>query len=348
MIRPKPKPSNTPIRGGAVVVTAVLLVGAQIGLSGVALPAFGSGGDLIRELDPLLFERFAAPAPPERQADTPEDTPAPEPEEPTAVSFDQEVGDAMEQLEELFADGPTTPPVSDRADGAVTPDAPGIDAEATNDRFESLFGSTGDVVVGRAGRGRGNQPRQADGGVGIGINERLSTADDPPETRTDDGPGVAVATGSDRPDEEAPDVRIAEFSSESFDGTEADRLALWMRANPGDLPVGVRVHMNFEPTFLTSTSRFASEGRNWELYLMFNESLRELHLVLVEEDRSVYLIDRGFQEQSRSLREGTVRRTGREIVSVDSRTGIAGSDRAQDFYNVFLSWWEATKADGTP
>ena len=112
-----------------------------------------------------------------------------------------------------------------------------------------------------------------------------------------------------------------------------------------DLPVGVRVHVNFEPTFLTSTALFASEGRNWELYLMFNQSLREVHLVLVEGNRSVYLIDRGFQEQSRSLREGTVRRTGGAIIAVDSQSGAASSDRARDFYNVFLSWWEVVKLD---
>jgi sulfopropanediol 3-dehydrogenase len=127
--------------------------------------------------------------------------------------------------------------------------------------------------------------------------------------------------------------------------SEADRLALWMRSNPDDLPVGVRVHVNYEATFLTSTATFRDEGRNWELFMMFNESLRELHLVLVEGARSVYLIDRGFQEESRSLREGTVRRTGGSIVAVDSRSGTPSGERARDFYNVFLSWWEATKAD---
>ena len=55
MIRPKPKPSSAPIRGGAVVVTAVLLAGAQVGLSGLALPQLTSGADRIRELDPLVF-----------------------------------------------------------------------------------------------------------------------------------------------------------------------------------------------------------------------------------------------------------------------------------------------------
>lgn len=348
MIRPKPKPSTTPIRGGAIVVTTVLLVGAQAGLSGLDLPSLASGSDRIRELDPLVFERFAAPAPPESTADVPEDAPTPELEEPPAVSFDQEVGQAMEQLEELFGDNLETPAVGDRTDGPAGPEAPGIAAEATDDRFESLFGAGDDVVVGRTGRGRAGQTREGRGGVGIGINETLSAPDDPEPDRGGAGPGVSVATGTERPADEGSEVAIAEFSSESFDGSEADRLALWMRQNPGDLPIGVRVHMNYEPTFLTSTTRFASDGRNWELYLMFNESLRELHLVLVEGDRSVYLIDRGFQEQSRSLREGTVRRTGREIVTVDSRSGIAGSERAQDFYNVFLSWWEATKSNEAP
>ena len=73
---------------------------------------------------------------------------------------------------------------------------------------------------------------------------------------------------------------------------------------------------------------------------MYNESLRELHIVLVEGDRSVYLIDRGFQAQSRSLREGTVRRIEGEIMTVDSQRRAASDDRAQEFYNIFLSWWE--------
>jgi len=61
------------------------------------------------------------------------------------------------------------------------------------------------------------------------------------------------------------------------------------------------------------------------------------------------MIDRGFQEESRSLREGTVRRLDGRIVAVDSRTASASSERAQDFYNVFLSWWESVNDDaGSP
>ena len=77
-----------------------------------------------------------------------------------------------------------------------------------------------------------------------------------------------------------------------------------MRSNPAPLPVGVRVHMNYESTFLTSVVPFDSNGARWELFLMYNEVLRELHIVLVQGDRSVYLIDRGFLEQSRFSTRG--------------------------------------------
>jgi len=347
MIRPKPRPGTALPRGLAVAVTFLVLLGAQAGLKGVAVPAFASGRDMIRELDPMLFERFAAPPPPEPEAGAPQDE-APEEvlEEPASLSFDQEVGMAMEQLEERFASEPVAPTVGERSTGAADGAGTGIAADVSADRFESLFGADDGVVVGRAGRGRATPDRDGEGGLGIDINERL--ADDTAATADSggSGPDVSVSTGADRSDDaEASEVEISEFSSESFDGSEADRLALWMRTNPGALPIGVRVHVNYEPTFLTSTALFSSDGRNWELFLMFNESLRELHLVLVDGDRSVYLIDRGFQEQSRSLREGTVRRTGGRIIAVDSRSGAASSDRAQNFYNVFLSWWEAAKVD---
>ncbi len=339
MIRPQAKSSPLLPRLIAVTVTGALLVGVQSGLAGLALPAMASGRDMIRELDPLMFERFAAPAPPESDPNEEEEvTPDVAPEEPAAVSFEQEVGMAVEQLEELFGDDSPTP--TDVEDPRAGPEGIGLEADVPTDRFESLFGSGDDVAVGvRRDRPSG---RGGSDGVGIGIRETSVGGDPGIGSGSSSGPDVSVQTGNERSDEES-DVVIEEFEPEAFDGSEADRLGQWMRANPAPLPIGVRVHVNYEPTFLTSTASFVSEGRSWELYLMFNESLRELHLVLVDGDRSVYLIDRGFQERSRSLREGTVRRQGGEIMSVDSQTGAASGDRAQEFYNVFLSWWEATK-----
>jgi hypothetical protein len=345
MIRPKPRPSAGKPRGVAIVLTVVLMLGAHAGLKGIPVPAFASGRDMIRELDPLMFERYAAPVPeevPEATEDTP---PAEEAEQPeTVLTLDQEVGLAMEELENLFALDDVAPPEVERTAGTDEVSAVGIDDDLANDRFESLFGAGGDPLAGRAARGRNPQGRGSQAGVGVGINERVVTANEDTLVGSAEGPTVAVETGASRADEEASVVVIRAFESDSFDGSEADILANWMRGHAAELPVGVRVHMNYESAFLTAVAPFSSEGREWELFLMFNESLRELHIVLVEGDQSVYLIDRGFLEQSRSLREGTVRRVDGEIVAVDSRSGSASSDRAQDFYNVFLSWWEAAKS----
>ena len=346
MIRPKARPSAGKPRGVAIALTVVLMLGAHAGLKGLPVPAFASGRDMIRELDPLMFERYAAPASEEVLEPTEDAPPEEETEQPeTVLTLEQEVGLAMEELENLFSLDDVAPPEADRAAVDDEVSTVGIDDEVANDRFESLFGAGDDVLAGRAARGRNPQGRGGRAGVGVGINERVVTADEDTVGGSSEGPTVAVETGASRTDgAEAGVVVIREFESTSFDGSEADILASWMRSHAAELPIGVRVHMNYEATFLTAAAPFSSEGREWELFLMFNESLRELHIVLVEGDQSVYLIDRGFLEQSRSLREGTVRRVDGEIVAVDSRSGSASSDRAQDFYNVFLSWWEDMKS----
>ena len=347
MIRPKPRASQTVPRLMSGIVTVALLLGAYASLKGLPVPAFASGREVIRELDALMLERFALSQPPDTEVSE-ESLAEEEPEEVVeTVSFEQEVGQAMEGLERLFgSEEDVAASAGTRIDDLATDAAPGIADAAIDDRFESLFGATDDVPVGRPGRGR-TTPTRAEGGLGIGINETLTNpTEDPVDPLEAGGPDVTVSTAAERAEPTGgSDVVISEYEPESFDGTEADRLATWMRGNPAPLPVGVRVHTNFEPTFLTASVPFISDGQRWELYLMFNETLRELHIVLVEGDRSVYMIDRGFQEQSRSLREGTVRRSGGQIVAVDSRASSASGDRATEFYNVFLSWWETAKTD---
>lgn len=346
MIRPKPRGNQTVPRLVALALTVGLLFGAAASLRATSLPAFASGREMIRELDALILERFAFARPEEDPVE--EEVPEPVDEVVEETSFEDEVGAAMQGLEELFGDETTTPTPAARETGGDPGSPTGIQATADDARFESLFGDRDATPAGRVGGRRPAGARDGAGGLGIGINERLAEPD-PDSARAVEpiaaGPDVAVRTGTEREEVEAPTVRISEFEAESFDGSEADLLGAWMRANPAPLPVGVRVHMNYEQAFLTSSVPFVSDGVRWELYLMFNEALREIHIVLVEGDRSVYLIDRGFQEQSRSLREGTVRRTGGQIVAVDSRSGAASGDRAREFYNVFLSWWETAKTD---
>jgi hypothetical protein len=355
VIKPKPKPSQAPSRAMAIVLTTALMLGAWVGLKELAVPAFASSGDVIRELDPLVFERYAAPPPPE-EASAPseaEDEPTPAPEEPAEVaSFDEEVGAAMEQLERVFTAEEAPPPTAGRPEAATEPGTPGIAEDVSDERFEALFGpGEGPDVRGAAARRSGRSGAGGEG-VGLGITERPTgdaggTEEDRGEASdpSDVTPDLGALTGTRRAATAESEVEIGEFEPESFDGTAADRLATWMRGHASPLPVGVRAHVNFQPSFLTSAVDITAEGREWELYLMFNQSLRELHIVLVEGNRSIYMIDRGFQEESRSLREGTVRRNNGEIVAVTSRTVSASSERAQDFYNVFLSWWNSVKDD---
>jgi hypothetical protein len=44
------------------------------------------------------------------------------------------------------------------------------------------------------------------------------------------------------------------------------------------------------------------------------------------------------------LREGVVRRDGRDIVAVNSRRDAASNERSREFYGLFLSWWEQASA----
>lgn len=347
MIQLKAKPSQGKPRSVAVGITVVLMLGMHAGLKGLTVPAFASGRDVIRQLDPLIFERFAPPPPPEEISSSSSEAISEEVPEETAVglTLDQEVGLAMEQLERLFSSDAAAPSAEERSSDEGDAARLGIAEDLGADRFESLFGAGDQVVIGRTARGR-TAPASGQTVVGIGITERLANPDEArlADSVDVDGPAVSVETAAVRTDAgEAAEVVIREFEADGFGESETDLLATWMRANRAQLPVGVRAHLNFDPSFLTAVVPFVSDGRELELFLMFNESLRELHIVLVEGEESVYLIDRGFQEQSRSLREGTVRRANGEIVAVDSRSGAASSARAREFYNIFLSWWEVAK-----
>lgn len=113
----------------------------------------------------------------------------------------------------------------------------------------------------------------------------------------------------------------------------------WMKNNPSELPKGVRQLVRYRPAFLSSVADFEMEGRQYELYLMCKESLFEVHVVLVEQNQATYLVDRSFQKLSTYLRKGQVRRTqDNQIIAV--RSNMATNDSSDEFYSLFLSWWE--------
>lgn len=327
--------------------TVVVMLGSYTGLRSTPVPAFGSGAAIIRQLDPLFVERYSAPP----VADPEEETVARSANEEEAA-LDREVGSAIEELERRF--GGSDAPTSRTAAGERTATNGGISADRNDDRFRAVFGEADAIpdLPPRAGaiperiRATGNAAR---GGGGIAIAPHRPGAGRVVEDVAEaTAAPVVVAVGADGRTHapEAPtEVIIHEYRPETFQRTDVALLSDWMTRNPADLPVGVKVHLRQQPTFLTAAMPLVSGDREIELYLMFNPGLRELHIVLVEGDRSVYLIDRGFKEQSRSLREGTVRRLDGEIVAVDSHAGAASSDRAGEFYSIFLSWWEVAKTD---
>jgi hypothetical protein len=334
-------------RTTSVAGASLLLAVTYFALRSTPLPAFESSGQAIRSLDPLFVERFAVPEPTE-ELPVPGRVTATE----AAPALEQEVGAAIEELERRFAastpaSGPTT-----TAPGESRADARGIAADA--ERFDALFGADPALPPPRRERAApeavatsrrsavefgtriaGTEPTLVEG------RGTVAAPSVGPTVRAEAGGGSARRGPPPEP------VTIRSYEPERLATIGADRLAGWMRAHTRELPVGVRVHLGHQPAFLTSVVALVAGPREFELYLMYNSALRELHILLVEGDRSVYLIDRGFQEASRSLREGTVRRLNGEIVAVDSRASAASSERAREFYGIFLSWWEMTARDAS-
>lgn len=132
-----------------------------------------------------------------------------------------------------------------------------------------------------------------------------------------------------------------------YENLEVQELIDWMKRNPGELPGGVRQLVRYRPAFLSSVTSFTIDGKPYELYLMCKESLYEVHIVLVDGTESTYLVDRSFQKLSTYLREGQVRRTRDQgIVAVSSQRNAASGSKSQEFYSLFLSWWDSAKKSG--
>ncbi|MFN0098429.1 MAG: hypothetical protein ACKVS7_07135 [Gemmatimonadaceae bacterium] len=335
-------------RSTAVAGASLLLVVTYFALRITPLPAFESSGQAIRSLDPLFVERFAVPEPAEALPDAERVSAS-----ATAPALEQEVGAAIDELERRFAASSTASAPTSTASGETRADAGGISADA--ERFDALFGAG--PALPPPGRDRAapdavatSRRNAVEFGTRIaGTEPTLAEGRGAAAGAPSVGPTVRAEAGggSGRRGPPPESVTIRSFEPERLADIGADRLAGWMRAHAQVLPVGVRVHLGHQPAFLTSAVALVAGPREFELFLMYNTALRELHILLVEGDRSVYLIDRGFQEATRSLREGTVRRLAGEIVAVDSRASAASSERAREFYGIFLSWWERTARDAS-
>jgi hypothetical protein len=118
----------------------------------------------------------------------------------------------------------------------------------------------------------------------------------------------------------------------------------WMKRNPAQFPGVIERFMEKSPGDLTSKVSFQADGRQFELYLLAKEAIAEVRISLLEGNESTYLIDRGLQENSRFLRIGSVNRTPTgSILSFGTVRKEASDQRASQFYQIFLSWWDSVK-----
>jgi hypothetical protein len=118
----------------------------------------------------------------------------------------------------------------------------------------------------------------------------------------------------------------------------------WMKRNPSAFPDVVTRFMEGSAGDLTSLVNFKIGGRQFQMYLLCKEKLFEVRVCLLEGNESTYLIDRGFKEQSSFLRVGGVNQDiAGNILAFETVREAASNARTQQFYQIFLSWWESVK-----
>lgn len=130
---------------------------------------------------------------------------------------------------------------------------------------------------------------------------------------------------------------------ENYDTFDIEGLIDWVRSHPDELPAGVRRLVRYRPTFLSSKSTFMVGQTQYELFLMCKEGVREVHIVLVDGQKSIYLVDRSFQKLNTYLSEGRVRRESEGEIIIRAQQIAAPIETAQEFYTLFLSWWAHAK-----
>jgi hypothetical protein len=355
MILPEPHDNDAGQRGKAFATT-LLLGAASYGLLIAATYSVEKPTRKVyREVDLALF---APPAPvlepgPPADASSPEPTPrpTPEPTQATVARALDEIDLAAFLPQELNAAEAEASPEPTRtrrqanaAAGVETSDAlSGLGDLSALDGLGSPLPASGRA---RAGRGTGSSRAGAD----IALASGASAPDAGAGGVSPVGGDTRVVGGQQARQtaslQQGPAVERISLDAlgDDYSNLEVRALIDWMKAHPADLPIGIRQLVTHRPSFLSSVASFTVEGRAYELYLMCKESLYEVHIVLVDREQATYLVDRSFQKLSTYLREGVVRRDGRDIVAVNSRRDAASNERSREFYGLFLSWWEQASA----
>ena len=358
MILPEPRRDATSQKGKAFICTILMAVGAYTIMLLGSFSLEKPDRRVYREVD---LASFAPPEPdPEFSRTSSSDAEATEePADATETAATAEAPTlAQLDLTELFPE-----------DGSLTVETPNVENTRTQSRgtgnsadeiavqsgglqglgdlnaLDNLGGAPVPAARGRSGRSPGNS------GGGISLSGGTASGASPDVNTSLGGTGDVVGSNTRRAEGTAnAEFTVDRVSLDAF-GNDYDRLEVqelinWMKKNPGDLPIGVRQLIRHRPSFLSSVTSFMLDGQYYELYLMCKEKLYEIHIVLVDGNGSTYLVDRSFQKLSTYLSEGQVRRAqAGEITAIRSQRNAASNEASQEFYSLFLSWWEQAKVD---
>ncbi|MEM8485284.1 MAG: hypothetical protein AAF564_07025 [Bacteroidota bacterium] len=359
MILPEPRKDGIHQRGKAFLSTIVFVA---IGYACLLFASFSiekPSRKIFREVD---LASFAPPVVTPEFVSTPDDADVPENEpetvEPTVVEASTQSLDQLD-LNQLFPDELDV----DLAPAAANETARNAQRDNENDAPQIEVASGGLQGLGSldgldnlgapvpTSRGRANRQSQTgNNGGGISIASGSGTVSPGQNTGSTTTTNVVGENTRRAAVAESADFNVERMSLDAFgtdyENLEVQDLIAWMKANPGEMPVGVRKLVRHRDAFLTSATSFDLGGKRYELFLMCKERLMEVHIVLVDTDEATYLIDRSFQKLSTYLREGRVGRTPAQgITAINSKRSAASDERSKEFYALFLSWWEIAKND---
>ncbi|GEM_PF-3780355 len=123
----------------------------------------------------------------------------------------------------------------------------------------------------------------------------------------------------------------------------------WMETNRHDFPPALKHYMRFKDGDVTSRVEIATLENHYELFLLCNKSSEDFGLLLVaagDSAQAICLRDTGFRKQSFYLSKGIAGRN--ESAAIGSVSMLEQRPTFQEtsrFYNIFLSWWDKTKAE---
>jgi len=122
----------------------------------------------------------------------------------------------------------------------------------------------------------------------------------------------------------------------------------WMEENPYEFPPTLKHYMRFKNGDITSRVAIATTEADYELFMLCNAASEDFGLLLVaagDSTDAICLRDTGFRKQSFYLSKGIASRN--EIAAVGSVSMLEQRPTLPEtskFYNIFLSWWDKTKA----